>query len=348
MNDKLNKIISNDLATNQDYRRFIYIASLIGSLLLIMFALIDSLFLKLYLNSLAETIGAIILFLIHRKEAKEAIKPWLIIVGIFTIAIVIMIDIFTNHSPNGAIIWLAIVPFICVFFLEEKLGFIVSIILNILFIAILFYVFNTSPEQGFNLYSIITSSGALTCSTLLAWAFADNRARMIGLLTQQARTDVLTSLLNRRGLMTYFNLFIALYKRDKQELCILILDLDHFKLINDNFGHDIGDKVIISCANVLKAELRETDTIARLGGEEYIVLLPNTTLVNAEAFAYRIKDTIENLTINSVNNLPIRVTTSIGITCASKGRFTFEALYKAADQALYKAKKNGRNCIVLF
>ena len=76
--------------------------------------------------------------------------------------------------------------------------------------------------------------------------------------------------------------------------------------------------------------------------------VPNTTLVNAEAFAYRIKDTIENLTINSVNNLPIRVTTSIGITCASKGRFTFEALYKAADQALYKAKKNGRNCIVLF
>ena len=135
MNDKSNKIISNDLATNQGYRRFIYIASLIGSLLLIMFALIDGLFLKLYLNSLAETIGAIILFSIHRKEAKETIKPWLIIVGIFTIAIVIMIDIFTNYSPNGAIIWLAIVPFICVFFLEEKLGFIVSIILNMLFIA---------------------------------------------------------------------------------------------------------------------------------------------------------------------------------------------------------------------
>jgi len=347
MDNNVNKMISNDLTANQNYRRFIYIGTLIGSLFLIFFALVDWLLLKLYIDSIVEAIGSIILFIIHREEAKNRVKPWLIIVAIMTVTLVIMVTIFANNASDGISIWLAIIPFICFLVLEQKLAFIVSIILNAVFVCALSYFCIMYPEKGFNLLTITTSAGALICSTILASVFSLNRTQMIGLLSKQARTDTLTSLLNRRGLMSYFNLFIALYKRNKQDLSILIIDLDHFKQINDNFGHDIGDDVIIHCANILKAELRETDTIARLGGEEYIVLLPNTSLTKAETFAYRIKDTIENLSINSTNNTPIKITASIGVTSASHDKFSFDTLYKAADEALYEAKKKGRNCVVL-
>lgn len=347
MNDPLNNPISYELTKNQDHHRFIYIGSLIGSLFLMLFALIDSIFLGLYIDSVAEGIASIILLIIHRKEAKKAVQSWMIVVGIFTVAVVLIIGVFANHSSDGATIWLAIVPFICFLFLEEKLGFITSIILSTLFISALSYFCIMYPEKGFNILGIVTTTGALTCSTVLAWAFADNRTRLIALLSKQARTDTLTSLLNRRGLMSYFNLFIHLYKKNGQNLSVLILDLDNFKDINDNFGHDIGDEFIITCANLIKAELSETDIAARLGGEEYIVLLPDTSLKKAEDFARKVKNAIEDLTVNTDDHSLIKVTASIGITCAKKDCSSFQALYKAADEALYKAKHNGRNCIVL-
>ena len=347
MKSVLNYTISDDLASNQDYRRFVYIGSLIGSLFLMCFALIDAIFLKLYIDSIAECIGAVILFLIHRKETKQNVEPNLIVVGITTVSIVLLIGVFANTSADGASIWLAIIPFICFLFLEEKLGLILSILLSILFITTMTYFWIVYPEKGFNFFGIATTSGALICSSVLAWAFSDNRAKMIDLLAKQASTDTLTCLLNRRGLMSYFEVFIALYKKDKQNLCVLILDLDYFKLINDNFGHDVGDEVIISCANILKAQLRKTDIVARLGGEEYIALLPNTELEEAKALAYRIKDTIEEFRLSPKNNATAKITASIGITCTTKDRFSFESLYKAADKALYEAKENGRNCIYL-
>jgi diguanylate cyclase (GGDEF)-like protein len=347
MNSKLGNFDSTELTTNQDYRRFIYIGSLIGSLFLVAFALIDLLIFKLYIDSTAEGVASVILFILHRIEAKKRLQPWLVFVGVLTVVVVLMIAIFANYSSDGISIWLAIVPFICFMFMGEKFGLITSLLFNTLFIVTLSYFYIIFPEKGFSLLVIITTTGALTCSTILAWAFADNRTKLIALLSKQSRTDTLTSLLNRRGLMSYFDIFINLYKRSEQALSVLIIDLDNFKRINDNFGHDIGDLVIIECANLIKTELRETDIAARLGGEEFIILLPNTNLKKAEVFANRIKMVIESLTINSDDSSPIKVTASIGITCASKDNSSFQNLYKAADEALYQAKNKGRNSIVL-
>ena len=216
MKYKLNYAISDDLAANQDYRRFVYIGSLIGSLFLILFAFIDSILLKLYIDSIAEFLGAAILFLIHRKESEQKIEPRLIIFGITTVSIVILIGIFANTSADGGTIWLAIIPLICFLFLDERLGLILSILLSILFITTMSYFWIVYPEKGFNLFGIVTTSGALICSFVLAWAFSDNRTRMINLLAKQARTDTLTCLLNRRGLMSYFDIFITAYKQDKK------------------------------------------------------------------------------------------------------------------------------------
>lgn len=347
MKDKLKKIYTDDLSDIEGYRRFVFIGSLIGCVFLALFSAIDFFILGLSSDSAIEAVGAIILFIIHRIEAKYQANAWLVILGILTVALVVMFGIFSSLSKDGYVIWLTLFPFICFLLLDKKHAYIVSIFLSLLFISMLSYFSIFYPEQGFNIYGIITSVGALTCGTILAWAYADNRTKMIHLLAKQAKTDTLTSLLNRRGLMSSFNFYIALYKRNKQDLCIFILDLDCFKFINDSYGHDVGDVVIIECANAIKSELRDIDSVARLGGEEYIAILPNTSITEAEVIASRIKNTIENLTIKLADNSCVKVTASIGLTSTAEDRISFATLYKSADKALYQAKNNGRNQIVL-
>ncbi|MDO6506548.1 GGDEF domain-containing protein [Colwellia sp. 4_MG-2023] len=347
MKEHLHNIYTDDLADVEGYRRFIFIGSFIGCSFLLLFSFIDYFLFDLYLDSAVEAIGAIVLFIIHRIETKRPAQLWPVILGIVTVALVVMVGTFASPSANGYVVWLSLFPFICFLLLENKKAFILSIFLNVLFVVALIYFSVYYPEKGFNIYGIVAAAGALTCGTILAWAYADNRTKMIHLLAKQAKTDALTSLLNRRGLMSSFNLYIALYKRHKQDLCVFILDLDNFKLVNDSFGHDVGDVLIIECANAIKSELRDVDCVARLGGEEYIGILPNTSLEEAEVIAHRIKKTIEELAINLPDNSCVKITASIGLTCTSENRVSFDALYKSADQALYKAKNNGRNRVVL-
>ncbi len=347
MNNDINKIDFEHITHSQGYRRIIYTGSLIGAMFLIIFALIDSVILQLYLDAIVETIGGIILFCIGYMEKKKAVKPWVIVVALMIVALVIGIGVFTNHSADGVVTWLTLLPFLCFFLLGEKQGLQVSLLISLFYIVALIFTFITFPEKGFNLTGIMTTIGALCCSILLAMAYEKNRAKMINLLAQQAQTDPLTSLLNRRGFMVSFNLLMPLSTRRKHDLCLLIMDLDRFKSINDNFGHDIGDIVIIQCAKTIKSMLRNIDSLARLGGEEFMVLLPNTSLSEAQVGANRIKASIESLEINPVTHINIKLTISIGITHLSQNRTSFDDLYKTADEALYEAKNNGRNCVVV-
>jgi len=346
MNNDINNNGPEYIVHGQSYRRMIYIGSLIGASFLIAFSLIDSFILQLYLDGIVEAIGGGILLLIAYKEKKSPVKPWAIISGLVVVATVIGIGVLANNSADGAVIWLPLLPFLCFFLLGEKQGLQVSLFISLLYISALTFIFHLVPEKGFNLNGIITATGALLCSILLAMAYEKNRVKMINLLAHQAKTDPLTSLPNRRGFMASFNLLMPLSKRTKQGLCLLIMDLDKFKSINDNFGHDVGDLVIVQCAKKIKSILRNIDCVARLGGEEFIALLPNTSISEAEVTAHRIKAAIENLQIPPVNNININVTVSIGVTHLSNTRTSFDELYKAADEALYEAKNSGRNCIV--
>lgn len=347
MNNDINNTYSEQVAHSQNYRRMIYAGSLIGAIFLIIFALIDTFILQLLLDGIVEAIGAIILLLIAYMEKKAPVKPWVIVTGLLIIALIIGIAVFANNSSDGVIIWVSLLPFLSFFLLGEKQGLKISLFISLIYISALIFTSIIFPEKGFNPTGIVTATGALFCSILLAMTYEKNRTHMINLLGQQAKTDPLTSLLNRRGFMASFNLFMSLPKKRKQGLCVLIMDLDKFKSINDNFGHDIGDIVIIQCATTMKLMLRNIDSVARLGGEEFIALLPNTSLSEAEVIAQKVRTSIENLEIKTVNNINIKVTASIGITNISKNRTSFSDLYKTADEALYEAKNNGRNGIVL-
>jgi diguanylate cyclase len=167
-----------------------------------------------------------------------------------------------------------------------------------------------------------------------------------------ATVDGLTSVLNRRGLQDAAVKTHAICKRIKIPMALLLVDLDHFKKINDTHGHLAGDAVLISVAKTIKATLRGGDVIGRFGGEEFCVLLPNTTEKEAVALAERIRDTIQHKTIsighvkkNIHSRNDVSCTISIGAADTETVGYDIQRLFTAADNAMYMAKNRGRNLV---
>lgn len=154
----------------------------------------------------------------------------------------------------------------------------------------------------------------------------------------EAHRDPLTGLPNRRALDQ------RIIELSDQECAVLIADLDHFKRINDTYGHDAGDKVLCAVAQTLRANVREKDFVARLGGEEFIVLLPGVRGDGAARVAEKIRGKIESVrfTRRGGESLDLKVTTSIGLAVRGGGE-DLRAAMERADAALYAAKESGRN-----
>ncbi|TVQ73622.1 MAG: diguanylate cyclase [Oceanospirillales bacterium] len=161
-----------------------------------------------------------------------------------------------------------------------------------------------------------------------------------------ALTDQLTELPNRRAAMEVLDKTWKLSLRTQKSFILVILDIDHFKTINDSFGHDIGDEVLKNVASILKKFTRGEDTIARIGGEEFLLISPNMPIREALIAAERLRQSLEITTL-SLGDLNINVTTSIGVAMFEKTMQSKEDLIIAADKALYAAKHNGRNRIGL-
>lgn len=163
-------------------------------------------------------------------------------------------------------------------------------------------------------------------------------------LRRESVTDPLTGLRNVRYFHERVFEELALAKRNGHLLSLLILDLDHFKRVNDRYGHMTGDEVLKHVAGILKSQMRLQDLAARVGGEEFAILLPDTGSASARALAERIRDCLEKRPLIRRNAGALRVTVSIGVSSAfPKPKLALEALYEKADQALYLAKDGGRN-----
>lgn len=162
-------------------------------------------------------------------------------------------------------------------------------------------------------------------------------------LSYLATHDPLTGLRNRRAFLQEAEHELSRALRYPCETGVLVADLDHFKLINDRHGHPAGDAVLRHFAQLLKAQLRESDIAARLGGEEFIVLLPGTGATGTTVVAEKIRQALEAATVEHAGER-VGTTVSIGVSCLpAHSACTIEALYARADQALYMAKTGGRN-----
>jgi len=162
------------------------------------------------------------------------------------------------------------------------------------------------------------------------------------LLTRFATTDSLTGLASRRRFTEQLGREIVTGKRSGSSSGLLMIDIDHFKRINDTYGHAAGDAVLVDFAAATRSMLREIDTIGRLGGEEFGVILPNSDAANAETVAQRIRHAIEARPIVA-GNTQLRITISIGVTLITGTEREPDAPLTRADRALYAAKEGGRN-----
>lgn len=162
-------------------------------------------------------------------------------------------------------------------------------------------------------------------------------------LERQAKSDALTGLSNRRSFEVLGRREVSRACRHEEPLAVLMMDIDKFKPINDTYGHDVGDEVLKMVAKVCTLQLREMDLFARLGGEEFALLLPNTDLENAQNVAERIRQTLEQTPVVTDSGATISFTVSIGVTALDVTLRDLKALLKKADEALYYAKNSGRN-----
>jgi len=166
-------------------------------------------------------------------------------------------------------------------------------------------------------------------------------------LYELATTDDMTTLFNRRHFLELAQRELNQLQRTKSLGAVLMIDIDHFKKINDEHGHAAGDQALIGVANILKENLRSYDIVGRIGGEEFSMFLPNSDIDTATQIAERIREKIADLS-TSFQQTSIKLTISIGLTAIKEDENSIDSVINRADKALYQAKSSGRNTVVLL
>lgn len=191
---------------------------------------------------------------------------------------------------------------------------------------------------------VYDEQGGIT-GTLSSGADVTQRRQLEEELKILATTDSLTGLSNRRHFLGAAALSMESFRRYHRPLALLILDIDHFKKINDAYGHATGDQVLVAVADTLRSVLRSADLCGRFGGEEFVCLLPETTETEARIVAERLRRSLAEQSVATAEGT-VRFTASIGLTVADVSDATVESLLQRADVAMYEAKKAGRNRVV--
>ena len=206
-------------------------------------------------------------------------------------------------------------------------------------------------DHGFYYATILDAAVMCGLVSLRAMNVRDERDKAVlenSLLFEYATTDPLTGLLNRRALNEEYKTRIFEPKQRRDRWAMLLLDLDHFKAINDQFGHDVGDQYLIQLADVLRQSCRPEDLCSRIGGEEFVVMSVVNGREGAEELATRIRCAIADHQFGDGQNHTGKITASIGVAMIPHSvPISFDMIYRLADQALYGAKSNGRNCVMV-
>ena len=190
--------------------------------------------------------------------------------------------------------------------------------------------------------AIILLSKALYSNRLSNIKAHDYLEESVNKLHQLSMIDALTNIYNRRYFFEISKELIALAAREQQTVSLLMIDIDYFKKINDTYGHQTGDFILRDLVKEIEKIMRESDVFARVGGEEFAILLNDTSLDEAKIIAEKVRKTIEDGSF-TYNTTSVDLTVSIGISELNIEKTTIEDIYKKSDEQLYIAKKNGRN-----
>lgn len=285
-------------------------------------------------------------YLIYKNEFIKARLSFFVVV----LLQFLVITIFFLSTKSGIHYYYFLVPPVAylMFRKEMKLRFIISAISFLLLVLCHFYGQNYHildlDENILDIIYIISIIIIFLVYIVLFNTFLDEIRKREVKLEALSKTDYLTKILNRRAFYTKSNEMIKLSERYETDLGLLLFDIDHFKMINDKYGHDAGDSVLVSLCKELSKSIRDTDCFARFGGEEFIIVLLNVSKEELLSFAEKIREIVEDMKIKSIKSEDINFTISIGATIFKKEE-NIESFIKRADIAMYKAKTEGRNIV---
>ena len=279
------------------------------------------------------------------KKFDLSISATLIIYSLYLLMFYL---VFSGGVSQTGPLWIFIVAPVSVYVLGLRHGLInLSLFLCIICIIIFLPQQWVEHAQYSNEFSLRLIISFLTMSFLSAlYEYSRMQAYISALeLSRQyqelAMRDPLTKLANRRNAAAILEQEKSRLQRNNEPLSVLLCDLDHFKLVNDKYGHNGGDMVLTELSALFKEQVRQQDCVARWGGEEFLIILPQTSSEQASVIAEKIRSSVEQYTINFVKH-QIRVTISIGISQLAEDQ-TIDELINNADKCLYQAKTLGRN-----
>lgn len=345
----------NDIATvgtrhrmgNPVLRRRFVLAHwlLLGSLTVCaLFAAVDALVTGYHLHAAVEAAAAIGLCIgwiaLQRGARIDRIASAMsALVGTVVLTVVL-----TSPPADSSLVWALLFPAIPLFLHGPRIG-----LYHVLaFDALLFGGLGLGAaltSDGHGGTAIMNAASASAVMTILIFFYENGRADTYRLLEDAANSDPLTGLLNRRGFRDRFETELARARRTGAPISLLVLDIDHFKKINDRHGHDVGDAAIRHMAGLLTANTRRHDVVGRLGGEEFALLLPETSAHQAAMVAEKVRQLVADSPLALACGL-VPLTVSIGAAQTSREASQFDPLFALADRRLYAAKEAGRNRVV--
>lgn len=257
---------------------------------------------------------------------------------------IMMVGLAQPHTTFAIFAWIQTIPIICYMLLGLRLGMCGSL----LFVSIGLYVFTRRfASESLLLDLAIAANLGLASVTVMIFAHIYERSRLLNEkhLTEKATTDALTGLPNRLKLAEVFEHERDQALRNGTPLALVFLDIDHFKLINDRFGHEGGDRALQHFADVLQQRLRQSDFLCRLGGEEFAVLLPGSTPAEALEVAESLRERLASTPLE-IDGKPLQMTLSAGLAHFGADGLILSTLMLAADKRTYAAKRAGRNRVI--
>ncbi len=278
-------------------------------------------------------------------------KNWLVFQGMICLgfSVLYLFLLASGGQENTGLLWCYAYPLIVFSLFGYRFGSLLVGLVLLLSVVILYVPDLWFVSHGYTDNIKYRFTGSILFVT--AMGFLMERSRMQAqqksdqansVLKMMAHRDELTGLYNRRGIKECHELENYLDCSMQPEMALAVCDLDHFKRINDQYGHDIGDEVLKLVAGKLKSALRDSDLIGRWGGEEFLILLPNTSLKEGYQLLERVRQVVSECSYN-VGNERIHLSISSGLS-STRYYDTWDNLIKAADKHLYRAKEQGRNC----
>ncbi|MFT2089522.1 GGDEF domain-containing protein [Paraglaciecola sp. 2405UD69-4] len=338
----MNRILVQNVKYRRDIMRALALFTFVGG---IVFAVLNFMRGLNLLASLELTYSIFSIYLWFIVPTTHHLSRW-ILSYIIPFFLVMMYALSLPNTSSAVFVWVLIIPLLSYLLLGRHHGFWVSLIF--IFLAIVLYntrFFDSTISFPLNAAMAINVSLSSLFAMTIAHVYELNREKNETRLIELAGTDKLTGLANRMKLDTSFLHISTLAKRHKLHFVLVLFDLDFFKNINDQYGHDVGDKALIFVADFLKKNTRESDFLVRMGGEEFFLMMTCSDAKEAHQHVERIRKRLaENPLIH--DNLKIPITLSAGLATYNLDGTNLNTLIKKADERLYTAKKNGRNRIV--